>query len=257
MEIIVGLLTSLFAILGTPGIVIDRVGADLIRQQVYKVDQLELRVESAPNYQILTGAVDRVRLAGRGVYPTEFLRIDVVDVETDPISIDPNALGSGKIVLRRPLQAAARVVLRAEDVNKALRSPAILQSFQKLRLDLGDGKVDEFDLVDPEVIFVSGNLLRLRMKLQPIDPKKQTLDIEAETRLRLIGGAKIELQGISINLQGVKFPEEITNRFAQNLNNLLDLRQLEPRGITARVLQLDITDTNLQVVGFVRIDRLD
>jgi hypothetical protein len=257
MELIISILTGLFGLLGTPGIVIDRVGADLIRQQVYKVDQLELRVESAPNYQILAGAVDRVRLAGRGVYPTEFLRIDVVDVETDPISIDPSALGSGKIVLRRPFQAAARVVLRAEDVNKALRSPAILKSFEKLRLDLGDGKVDEFDLIEPEVIFVSGNLLRLRMKLKPTDPKKTTLDIEAETKLRLIGGTKIELEGISINLQGVKFPEEITNRFAQNLNNLLDLKQLESRGIIARVLQLEITDTNLQVVGFVRIDRLD
>jgi len=180
-----------------------------------------------------------------------------VDVETDPISIDPSALGSGKIVLRRPLQAAARVVLRAEDVNKALRSPAILKSFEKLRLDLGDGKVDEFDLIEPEVIFVSGNLLRLRMKLKPTAPQKTTLDIETETKLRLIGGTKIELEGISINLQGVKFPEEITNRFAQNLNNLLDLKQLESRGIIARVLQLEITDTNLQVVGFVRIDRLD
>jgi len=257
MELIVSILTGLFGLLGAPGIVIDRVGADLIRRQVHKIDQLELRVESAPNYQILAGAVDRVRLAGRGVYPTEFLRIDVVDVETDPISIDPNALGSGKVVLRRPLQAAARVVLRAEDVNKALRSPTILQSFQKLRLDLGDGKVDEFDLVDPEIIFVSGNLLRLRMKLKPTDPKKAVLDIDAQTRLRLIGGTKIELEGISINLQGVKFPEEISDRFAQNLNNLLDLKQLEPRGIIARVLQLEITDTNLQVVGFVRIDRLD
>jgi len=257
MELIVSLLTGLFGLLGVPGIVIDRLGADLIRQQVHKVEQLELRVESAPNYQILLGTVDRVRLAGRGIYPTEFLRIDVVEVETDPISIDPNALGGGKIVLRRPLQAAARVVLQAQDVNQALRSPSVLKAFQKLRLDLGDGRVDEFDLIEPEVIFVSGNLLRLRMKLQPTDPKKPILDIEAETRLRLIGGSKIELQGISINLQGVKFPEEITNRFAESLNRLLDLKQLEVRGITARVLQLDITDTNLQLVGFVRIDRLD
>jgi len=257
MELIVSLLTGLFGLLGTPGIVIDRLGADLIRQQVHKVDQLELRVESAPNYQILLGAVDRIRLAGRGVYPTPFLRIDAVDVETDPISIDPSALGAGKVVLRRPLQAAARVVLRAEDVNKALRSPAVLGSFQKLRLDLGGGVVDEFDLIEPEVIFVSGNLLRLRMKLRPVDPKKQVLDIDAQTRLRLIGGTRIELEGISINLQGVKFPEEISDRFTQSLNNLLDLKQLESRGIVARVLQLDITDNNLQVVGFVRIDRLD
>lgn len=53
-----------------------------------RADTLEVRVDNAPNYQILLGNVDRIRVAGRGVYVLEFLRIDEVDIETDPISID-------------------------------------------------------------------------------------------------------------------------------------------------------------------------
>jgi len=256
VEAIVIVLTSLLGLVGTPGIILDRVGADLLRQQLYKAEQLELRIESAPNYQILLGTVDRVRLAGRGIYPTEFLRIDTVDVETDPISIDPSALQAGKVTLRKPLQAAARVVLKAADVNRALRSPQILQAFQGLEIDLGNGRIDKFDLIDPEVIFVSGNLLKLRMKLKPADPTKPVLDIEAEAKLNLIDGTRLKLEGVSINLQGVKFPDEILQRFTDNLNTILDLKQLESRSILARVLKLEITDTNLQVIGFVRIDRL-
>lgn len=257
MESIAVVLASLLGLVGTPGIVIDKLGADLLRQQVHRVEQLELRIESAPNYQILLGAVDRIRLASRGVYPTEFLRIDTLEVETDPISINPNALQSGKVILNRPLQAAARVVLRSEDINQALRSPQILKSFQGLEVDLGNGKTDKFDLIDPEVVFVSGNLLKLRMKLKPADPTKEILAIEAEAKLNLIAGTRIQLERVSLNLQGVQFPEEILERFTENLNSILDLKQLETRNILARVLKLEITDTKLQVIGFVRIDRLE
>ena len=65
---------------------------------------------------------------GRGVYVLDFLRIDQIDLETDPISIDPAAVQAGKIVLRRPLLAAVRVVMRSEDINTALRSPSVQPS---------------------------------------------------------------------------------------------------------------------------------
>jgi len=113
MELFAGLLTTVLGIAGAPGIAIDRIATDFLRSQIVRADVLEVRVDNAPNYQILLGNVDRIRVAGRGVYVLEFLRIDEIDLETDPISIDPNVLQSGKIVLRRPLQAAVRVVLPA------------------------------------------------------------------------------------------------------------------------------------------------
>lgn len=254
MELLVSLLTGFLGLLGVPGIVIDRAATDLIRQQLHRADILEVRVESAPNYQILQGKVDRVRVAGRGIYPTEFLRIDAIDIETDPLSID---LGSNPVTLRRPLQASAKVVLQSADINRALRSPNILNAFKGLKIDLGGGVIDQFDLTEPEVTFIRDNLVKLNMKLRPADPKKPTLDIEAQAKINLIGGRRIQLEGVTINLQGVRFPDEILQTFTDNLNQLLDLQQLESRGIFARVLKLEITEARLQVVGFVKIERFN
>ena len=92
MELFAGLLTSVLGLAGAPGIAIDRIATDFLRGQIVRADVLEVRVDNAPNYQILLGNVDRIRVAGRGVYILDFLRIDEIDLETDPISIDPAVL---------------------------------------------------------------------------------------------------------------------------------------------------------------------
>lgn len=262
MELLAGLLTSVLGLAGAPGIAIDRVATDFLRGQIVKAETLEVRVDNAPNYQILLGNVDRIRVAGRGIYVLEFLRIEQIDLETDPISIDPSSVQSGKIVLRRPLQAAARVVLRSEDVNNALRSPTIQSSFKSLSIDItGTNKNPEIlDLVNPEVTFLAGDRLRLSATLQsqPTDAKPQItrLNVSINAELKTIGGTKLQIVNPKIELEGTPVPDKIANAFAQGLNKVLDLRQLESRGIFARVLKLELTEGKMQVIGFAKMDSI-
>jgi hypothetical protein len=262
MELLAGLLTSVLGLAGAPGLVIDRIATDFLRGQIVRADSLEVRVDNAPNYQILLGNVDRIRVAGRGVYVLDFLRIDQIDLETDPISIDPNALQSGKIVLRRPLQAAARVVLKSEDVNKALRSPTIQSSFKSLSIDItGTNKNPEIlDLVNPEVTFLEGDRLRLSASLQSqptaTKPKPTKLNVSVNAELKTIGGTKLQIVNPRIELEGTPVPDKIANAFAQGLNKVLDLRQLESKGIFARVLKLELTEGKMQVIGFAKMDSI-
>lgn len=262
MELLAGLLTSVLGLAGAPGIAIDRIAADFLRGQIVKAETLEVRVDNAPNYQILLGNVDRIRVAGRGVYILEFLRIDQIDLETDPISIDPNSLQSGKIVLRRPLQAAARVVLRSEDVNTALRSPTIQSSFKSLSIDItGTNKNPEIlDLVNPEVTFLERDRIRLSATLQSqptaTKPTPTKLKVSVNAELKTIGGTKLQIINPKIELEGTPVPDKIANAFAQGLNKVLDLRQLESRGIFARVLKLELTEGKMQVIGFAKMDSI-
>jgi len=158
MEIFAALLTGLLGVAGAPGVVIDRLITDALRGQLVRADQLEVRLDNTPNYQLLQGKIDRVRLAGRGIYLSPFLRIDTVDLESDPISIDPSFLQSGKLVLNKPAQAAVRVILKAEDINQALRSPMLAKSFQGIKINLsptsGNERTEEFNLINPEVTFL-------------------------------------------------------------------------------------------------------
>lgn len=262
MELIAGLMTAFLGLAGAPGIAIDRVATDFLRSQIVRADRLEVRVDNAPNYQILLGNVDRIRVAGRGIYVLEFLRIDEIDLETDPISIDPNTLQSGKVVLRRPLQAAVRVLLRSDDINQALRSPIVQSSFKSLSIDItGTNKNPEIlDLVNPEINFLEGDRLRLTATLQsqptPNKPTPTKLNIAINAELKTIGGTRLQIINPVIELEGTPVPDRLTKVFADGLNKILDLRQLESKGIFARVLKLELTEGKMQVIGFAKMDAI-
>lgn len=262
MELFAGLLTTVLGLAGSPGIAIDKIATDFLRGQIVRADVLEVRVDNAPNYQVLLGNVDRIRVAGRGVYILEFLRIDQIDLETDPISIDPNVLQSGKVILRRPLQAAVRVVMRSEDINTALRSPDVQTSFKNLSIDItGSNKNPEIlDLIDPEITFLEGDRLRLTASLQakptPAKPNPSKLDVSINAELKTIGGTRLQIINPKIELSGTPVPERIAKAFTEGLNKVLDLRQLESKGITARVIRLELTEGKMQVIGFAKMDSL-
>ncbi len=263
MELFAGLLTTVLGLAGAPGIAIDRIATDFLRGQIVRADTLEVRVDNAPNYQILLGNVDRIRVAGRGVYVLDFLRIDQIDLETDPISIDPAAVQAGKIVLRRPLLAAVRVVMRSEDINTALRSPSVQPSFKNLSIDItgtSKGNPEILDLLNPEVTFLEGDRIRLAATLQSqptiTKPKISKLNVSVNAELKTIGGTKLQIINPKIELEGTPVPDRIANAFADGLNKVLDLRQLESKGITARVLKLEFTDGKMQVIGFAKMDSI-
>jgi len=256
MEFIASILAGLLGLAGTPGIVLDRLATDLIRQQVDRAEVLEVRIDNTPNYQILVGKVDRLRLASRGVYVLPFLRIDTLELETDPIDIDPASLqGIGGIKLRKPLQAAVKVILKAADLNLALRSPQVLQSLPNIKIDLaslGGRGTEEVRILDPEITFLQDNRLRLAASLKP-KSAEQTLRVSVEANLTVLDGRRLQLINPNINLQGVNVPSQLTETFSQGLNRILDLSQLEAAGVTAKILKFELSDGNLQLIGFARM----
>jgi hypothetical protein len=263
MELFAGLLTTVLGLAGAPGIAIDKIATDFLRGQIVRADALEVRVDNAPNYQILLGKIDRIRVAGRGVYVLDFLRIDEIDLETDPISIDPSAVQSGKIILRRPLQTAARVVMRSEDINRALRSPTIQSSFKNISIDISGtnkAKPEIYDLINPEVTFLEGDRIGLKATLQAqpttAKPNPTKLDVSVNAELKTVGGTKLQIINPEIALAGTPIPNRIAKAFTEGLNKVLDLRQLESRGITARVLKLEFTEGKMQVIGFAKMDSI-
>jgi hypothetical protein len=257
MEIFAAVLSSLLGVAGAPGVVIDRLITDALRGQLVRADQLEVRLDNTPNYQLLQGKIDRVRLAGRGIYLSSFLRIDTIDLESDPISINPNFLQSGQLVLLEPAQAAARVILKAEDINQALRSPSITNSFRGIKLSLSPSdtsKAEEFDVINPQVTFLGDNRLRLNATLQPVNKPQSGLQIAIESSIVVVDSTRLELTASTINLQGITVPEQITSALARGINKLLDFRQLEASGIFARILKLEVTESQMQLIGFARME---
>ncbi len=256
MEIIAGVLALLSGLGGAGGYWANQTARNLILEQLDRAEVLEVRLESTPNTQILAGQADRVLIAARGLYRQPFPRIDVFELETDPIFVD-----LGSLTLNQPLQAAARIAIRAEDLNRALQTPEVLAQFQNIRADLpfaarsGEGSL--FDLRDPEVAFLPAQRIRLSAVLVEKSATGEDLDrleIEFTSGIRVDSGQILQLVDPEFTLGSVPVPREISGAFLGGLTEVFDLRELDQQGITVRVLQLAIEPEQVQVIAFVRLD---
>ncbi|MCS6960767.1 MAG: DUF2993 domain-containing protein [Pseudanabaenaceae cyanobacterium SKYGB_i_bin29] len=257
METLAIILTSLLGLGGGFGILVNQAVEGAIRQQVPRIEELAVRVDSSPNYQILQGKIDRVRLASRGVYFFPFLRVDVLELETDRVNIN---LGNNQVKLLEPLRAVVKVVLREEDINRALEADQIRSLFQSIRADFSSFNpslgVEEIDVTNPQIFFLSDRRIRLTASLSPRRKEIKPLDVTADLAIEVLPNGNIKLSRVDLYVEGMKIPDILINTLVRGVNRLLDLTQLEAQGIKARVLKFEISQGQIQFIGFTQLDRL-
>ena len=251
MEPLTILLSTLIGLISPSGLVLDRVVENTIRSRFVSVESLKVRIDNVPIHQILKGKIDRVRIAGRGMSPIKDVRIDVLELETDPI-----VLQGLTPKLAQPLQAGVRIVLKPEDINRGLRSPLVTTRLRNLGAQFlqrrGAQQLERFDFLNPKVEFLPSHRVRLQAEIQEQGyPDK--LAIVAEAELSVESGRTLRLVNPTLLVNGKPTPAQITSAIAQAVSNQLDLRRLEQSGITARVLKLEIEPTQIQLAAFVQI----
>lgn len=256
MELFTIFLSSLLGIVSPVGFVVDQVAADAIRNQLDRVETLAVRVDNTPNYQLAQGKVDRVRIAGRGIYPEAEIRIAALDIETDAIAVDPSRLRRGQVELKQPLNAGVRLVLTQADINQALQSPQISESLRNLSLDfLGSPaqQLERYDFVNPQIEFLDNNRLRFQVTLQSQQSEART-PIVVESGIQILAGRQLQLLEPTATIDGSPVPPQLVNLLIGGISQRLDLAKLEERGITVRVLQWSLDHQQLSVAAFVQID---
>lgn len=259
MEWLTIILAGILSLLTPTGLIVDSVLEHGLRQQVKHVDTLEVRVDNVPSFRALSGKVDRIRIASRGIEPIESVRIDTLEVETDAIDLDLDALqhnkGKFREALRQPLRGGVRIVLTEADLNRALASDAIKKQLQQ-RLDrLLPEQAPKFTLLTTQVSMATPDRLQATLQLRQGEGNAtETLDLTVSAGIQLIGGRSLALVDPQATLNGKKLSSRILKGFADRLNERLDLRSLESSGIWLRLLQLKIGEGKLEVAGFARIN---
>jgi len=250
MEFFTILLSSLLGLLSPTGVIVDRFAESQIRKQLVAAEQLQVRVDNAPSYQIIQGRADRIRIAGHGLFPIQEVRIDTLELETDPISLQ---LKTRK--LEKPLQAGVRIVLTQADINRALRSPFASARLRNLGIQLlrrNARQVDRYDFLNPQFTLLPQNRIRFQVELQEQgDPAK--LKIVAEAEPQIIAGRSLQLTNLRIWANGQESPEPVTRAVENLIRDRTDLRQLEASNITARILNLKSEPSRLEITSFVQI----
>ncbi|NEQ24860.1 MAG: DUF2993 domain-containing protein, partial [Microcoleus sp. SIO2G3] len=93
-------------------------------------------------------------IAGRGVVLQPDVRIEQMDLKTDRLAISPLSVLFGQIKLKEPLNAQARMVLTAEDINRALNSDAVQSKTLAMTLDV-EGVTVPIEMQPPMTIDLS------------------------------------------------------------------------------------------------------
>jgi LmeA-like phospholipid-binding len=247
LSVLLGLITPL-------GVVSDRVAEQQIRKQLYKAESLQVRIDNAPSYQLLHGKVDKVRMAGRGLYLTPDLRIDTLEMETDPI-----ALAGLQAKLEQPLQGAIRLTLTEADINRAFLAPQFVEVLENLGTDR-DRRRGRYKVLNPQIKLLGGDRLRITAQLTERGfPDK--LNITIETSVRVTAGRSVSLVDTVVKANDKLAPQVLVDALSRGATQQFDLNQLEAQGMTVRILKLEqVSDglpnnpqNGLQLVGFLQL----
>ncbi len=256
MEWITIILSSLFTLISPVGLVADQVAEGLIRDRIDKADLIDVRIDNASNFQLGGGRIDRVRFAGRGIYPIPELRIDTLDVETDPIDVDLRALQSGKFALDEPVQAASHIILDTADLNLLLQSPRVQDLLDTLRFNLpgaSDREKNRYGLGNPHIQFLTGNRVQVTIDLEDRVLEEQ-VEALVETGLEIVDGHQLVLVEPTVVIDDQPVPNQLLDAFLAGIDSELTLKQFEEVNVVARVLNFELQPQALDLVFFVRID---
>ncbi len=273
MELLVIILSGFLSLLVPVGFVGDQIAAREIGKRFEKVEQLQVRIDNAPSYQILQGKLERVRIAGRGIWFSDSIRIEALELETDAIDVDLGQRQQGLPLLQRAFQAGIRAELTAEDLNRFLRSQLARQPLEDLSADLlSESELIEarrYELLDPRVDFLENGRFRVQLNIQEVleDAVEVSapyrLSLTVESGLRVVSGRRLQLAEPTVRVMSVgpdgredneTVPNELLDAIATGLERAYDLKSLQKVGITARLLHLEIQSDRLELAAFVKVE---
>ncbi len=263
MEFLAILMSGLLTALSPVGLILEQVSGKRISDRLQAAETFEVRVDNVPSHQLLKGKIDRVQIASRGVELLPGLRFDVLELETDPLSFDLAKLRSGKPgpgVLEQPLQAGVRFVLTEADLNQALTSPQVTALVQPLinRLLTRPGSTNppRFQLENATVDFLGENRLQFTGEMFQINPETgetERATLQLSFTLGLASGSQFQLTDFEGAINDQSLPAPLLNGFAQGFSRRFNLRIFQDRGLTARFLQLQTGDRQIQGAMFVQL----
>ena len=280
MEILTIVLASLLSLGSGGGIVLDKIVEGKIRDRVISVEEQAVRIDNQPNYRAVGGKLARVRIASRGVRIEPGIRVAAIDLETDPVAVKLDRIKLSSIDRLReslitPATGAARLVFTEADLNQALQSEKIQLQLQKTLNRLIARKAGStnisYQISDIKLDLRAGNRLQVSFRLNrprpsglsesnldsgtssPKNPSRE-LAIGLELTLQAIDGKMVRLKDPQGTVNGRPMSPRLLNGFATGISDRLNLDTLEADGILARILQLEISEDNLELTSFVRLE---
>ena len=196
-----------------------------IEAQLDEVDSVDVALKTDP-LKLTQGQLDEVVINGRGMVVQNDLRTEAMTLRAENVDISMTQLPLGKVELDQPASAEAKVVLNAEDIQKAFASDFVKQKMrgQKVELPNGDRVTTDasnvtFSIPEDGRVAVSADVMLIE--------KVETHHVSFSGRPTLKdGGHKVSIEDLQYQDEANDMPE-LTQSLVDSTEEMLDLRNFE------------------------------
>ncbi|GAX42504.1 hypothetical protein NIES4075_35050 [Tolypothrix sp. NIES-4075] len=240
---------------------LNTVASQTIRHLFSQSESVEVFVRCYPSSKLLQGSIDSFKMNATGVVIRKDFPADEISVETDAVSIDFSSVLAGKLTLKQPTQAIAKVVLSEEGINYSFKAELVKKRLLNLTVpaltELSGGNPVSFPEIQVELL--PENRLRIFAKADLGDrelvPLDMTVTIAIERRRRVsFKDPQIKLDSVPEAQKEIS--KTLSIALADILDNMVDLDRFDLDGVKMRLNRLETEGKQLIFSGYAEIERI-
>lgn len=239
---------------------LNKVATNTIRHLFSSSDLVEVSVSCNPSSKLLQGTIDNFKMNGRGLVIRQDFRTEEMSFETDAVSLDFGSVMKGKLALKQPTQAIAKVKLTEADLNDAFQAKLVRKRLENLSeptlTAISGGEAVSF--TDVKLKLLSENKIKLLAKANWSD---RTVPISLSCVLDVAKRRKVKFKKIKFEPQDIpadvrELSLQLTETLGVILNEMVDLDRFDLDGVKIRLNRLETQGKVLLFSGYAQIERV-
>ncbi len=226
---------------------VSKVAQGAIAALFKRSEKIQANVRAEPVAKLLQGSVDGFDFIGQGMEMYNGLRIEVMELYLQAVSIDFSAIFTGQVKLRQPTQASMRVVLSQTDLTASFNTPFVIEKLQRL-------KYEDRPLYfqNTQMTIDDNKAIRLQSQVT-VGNSEQPVNLDITTYLEVEDRRKIQF--VNVHYGGDAQAVELGKALINHVNNLLDLDKFALENAQLRVDRLRVQNNSIVFYGSAQINQ--
>jgi len=210
-------------------------------------EKAEANIRVEPVAKLLQGSIDGFDFIGKGMLMYNGLRIEVMELYLQAVSIDFGAIFTGQIKLRQPTEASMRVVLTESDLTASFNTPFVVEKLQRLEY-----RDESLHFQNTKVSLGADKSIRLESQITAGN-SSEPVNIDITAQLQVEDRRKIQF--VSVTYGGDERAADLGKAIIAHVNNLLDLDKFALEGTQLRVDRCRVQNSELVFYGWAGIEQ--
>jgi len=210
-------------------------------------EKIEANVRAEPVAKLLQGSVDGFDFIGNGMLMYNGLRIAVMELYLQAVSIDFSAIFTGQVKLRQPTQASLRVVLTEEDLTDSFNTPFVVEKLQRLQY-----QGEPLTFTKTLMTITPEKALRIQSGIL-LGNSEEPIQVDFTTQVEVQDRQKIRF--VDVQYSGNQEEINLSQALVNHVNDLLNLDKFALDGTQLRVDRLRIQNNSVIFYGSAQINQ--